>query len=32
VKLTGLVNSAPVERIAWQAPGVGAVVNELVIA
>jgi osmotically-inducible protein OsmY len=36
VKLTGLVNSAPereaVARIAWQAPGVGAVVNELVIA
>ena len=36
VKLTGLVNSSyerdAVERIAWQAPGVNKVVNELVVA
>ena len=36
VKLTGLVNSSyerdAVERIAWQAPGVNEVVNELVVA
>ena len=36
VKLTGLINSdyerAAVEAIAWSAPGVAAVRNELIVA